>query len=430
MSDQQIISLIKKEIRRQQDTLMLIPSENYVSLEVRKTLGSVLTNKYSEGYPGKRYYQGNALIDQVEALAQERAQKIFSVPHANVQAYSGSIANLAILNLFLEPQDVLLSQSLEMGGHLSMGQSASATSRYYQAQHYRLTEKGEIDWSDLEEKVKKYSPKLIFCGGTAYTKVLDFARFAQIADQAKAFLVADISHVAGLVVGGVHPSPVKHVHLVMTTTHKTLRGPRGAIIMATQKGLQKDPKIAEKIDRSVFPGLQGGPHNNNIAAIAVSLFEAQAPLFKEYAHQVVINAKFLAQSLVKHGYDLVGQGTQNHMIWLDLSESKVEAWVAALALEVAGMIVNRQMVPFDRQTAYYPSGIRLGTPAVTTRGMREKEMKLVADLFHQTISVASESFSSDDLKSKKEIKGKIMLNKKLLNLKDQVAKLCHSFPIE
>ena len=436
-SDPLIASLIKKESFRQQETLMLIPSENYVSPAAREALGSILTNKYSEGYPNKRYYQGNKFVDKIESLAEERAKKIFCVPHANVQAYSGSPANLAILASLVEGRGPILSQALPMGGHLSMGQKASITSRFFQAKYYGLTKEGEINWQELEKKAKQHRPQIIFCGGTAYTKILDFPRFSEIADKTGAFLIADISHVAGLVVGAVHPSPANFAHVIMTTTHKTLRGPRGAIIMVTHKGLAKDPELGKKINRSVFPGLQGGSHNNNIASIAAILKEAQSKSFKTYARQVVSNCQTLANQLIKLCFDLVGGGSENHMIWIDLSKRKIDGWVAAWVLEAAGMVVNRQTVPFELKPAYYPSGLRIGTPAVTTRGMNRKEMLKIADWFNQAIEIGEtinlgaigSADKVQDQKARGKFKRHIFDKKELLDIKNQVCELCQKFPV-
>lgn len=432
-----LFSLIKKEEKRQQETLMLIPSENYVSKNVLSALGSVLTNKYSEGYPGKRYYQGNNVVDEIEALAIERAKKLFQVPFVNVQPLSGSPANLAILSAICKVGEPILSQHLSMGGHLSMGQEASVTSKYYQAHYYGLTKEGEIDWQKLEEKAKKVKPKIIFCGGTAFTKVFDFSHFAQIAKEVNAFFVADVSHIAGLIAGGVHPSPVPFADLVMTTTHKTLRGPRGAMIMVTAKGLKKDKDLGEKINRAVFPGLQGGAHNNQIAALAVALKEASSPSFKKHARQIVKNSAVLAKELGKKDFVLIGGGSENHMIWIDLRNKGIDGWTAAWGLEAGGIIVNRQTIPFDPRPPYYPSGIRLGTPAVTTRGMKEKEMVLIGQLIDQAIEVVKKmnlkgigaKEKKKDQEARARFKKAVFQNKELIVLKRRVKRLCLSFPL-
>ncbi|MBL7078499.1 serine hydroxymethyltransferase [Candidatus Shapirobacteria bacterium] len=436
MADE-IFQLIRKEEKRQAETLMLIPSENYASRAVRRALGSVLTNKYSEGYPGKRYYQGTSIIDEVEQLAIDRAKKLFGAPHANVQPLSGSPANLAILAAICKVGEPILSQHLFMGGHLSMGQQASVSSQYYRAHYYGLTKKGEIDWKQLEAQAKKIRPKIIFCGGTAFTKIFDFARFGRIADQAGAYFVADISHIGGLVAGGAHPTPKNEAHIMMTTTHKTLRGPRGAIIMVTKKGLKKDPQLADKIDRAVFPGLQGGAHNNNIAALAVALKEAGTKSFKKYVAQVVKNSQILAEELIKGGFVLIGSGSQNHLIWLDLNNRKIDGWTAAWALEAAGIIVNRQTIPFDRRSSYYPSGLRLGTPAVTSQGMGIKEMVIIAQKIKKVIARAKKIAPRDigglnkqkDQRARKKFKQEVWADPELITIKKEVKVFCQRFPL-
>ncbi|MDP2930789.1 MAG: serine hydroxymethyltransferase, partial [bacterium] len=410
-------------------------SENYTSKAVREALGSVLTDKYSEGYPGKRYYQGNQFIDEIEKLAIERAKVVFGVPHANVQPHSGCEANLAILGALCRPGDKILSQHLSMGGHLSMGQEASVTSKYYQPYYYGLTKDGDINWQELKGQAKKYRPKIIFCGGTAFTKIFNFARFARIADEVGAFFVADISHIGGLVAANVHPSPKNYAHIIMTTTHKTLRGPRGAMIMVTSKGIKKDPELIKKIDRAVFPGLQGGPHNNNIAAIAVALKEVATPIFRKYAVQIVRNSQVLAKELIGYGFKLIGSGSENHMIWIDLANKNLDGWTVAWALEAAGIICNRQTVPFDKKSSYYPSGLRLGTPALTTRGMGEKEMRVIAKWINEVVEylrkidladIGSKDKEKDQL-ARKTLKQKILKNGFLLEIKNKVKKLCQRF---
>ncbi|TSC87994.1 MAG: glycine hydroxymethyltransferase, partial [Microgenomates group bacterium Gr01-1014_16] len=357
----------------------MIPSENYASSAVRQAMGSVFANKYAEGYPGKRYYQGNEVVDELERLCQERAKTLFDVPHVNVQPLSGSPANLAILKaLKSNPKDIQLSQALEMGGHLSMGQTVSITSEYMNAIHNGLTPDGEINWEELENLAIKHHPRIIWSGGTGYTRIFQWAKYAEIADRVGAYFVADISHIGGLVAGGAHPSPVPFAHLVMTTTHKTLRGPRGAMILVTEKGLTKDPQLAAKIDKAVFPGVQGGPHMENIASLAVALAEAQLPQFAQYAKQIVKNSQFLAHELITNNYKLIGNGTQNHMLWIDLRNQNIDGWTVAWGLESAGIIANRQTVPDETGSPYFPSGLRMGTPAVTTRGMKETEMKMIA----------------------------------------------------
>lgn len=429
--------LIAQEEKRQQETLALIPSENHTSLAVRRALASRLTDKYSEGYPKKRYYQGNQFVDKIETLAIERAKKLFAVEHVNVQPYSGSPANLEILGALCGYGEVILSQHLNMGGHLSMGQTASWTSHYFKAYHYGLTKNGDIDWQELEEKALKYHPKVIFSGGTGFTKIFDFARYAKIADKVGAYLIADISHIAGLVVGGAHPSPVKYAHIIMTTTHKTLRGPRGAMIMVTKKGLRKDPDLAKKIDFSVFPGHQGGPHNNQIAALAIALKEAETAAFRRYAKQIVKNSHVLAEALKTKGFNLVGGGSENHMIIADLTNKNIDGWTAAWALEAVGLVANRQTVPFD-PSPYYPSGLRLGTPAVTTRGMKEKEMKIIAEVINDVIEYVRKmdlrgigsKVKVKDQAARRWFKKAIFKDKKLQVLAARVKKLTKNFPLK
>jgi glycine hydroxymethyltransferase len=432
-TDPQIYELIKDEERRQKDVLEMIPSENYTSKAVMEALGTVLTNKYSEGYPNKRYYQGNEVADKVELLAQERVKKLFGVPYANVQAYSGSPANAAIYFALLEPKDKIMGLSLAFGGHLTHGAALTSSSRFYTSVPYTLGQDGRLDYDAIEKQALAENPKIIVCGFTAYPRVIDFKRFAQIADKVGAYLMADISHITGLVVAGEHPSPVPYAHVVMTTTHKSLRGPRGAIIMVTQKGLKKNPDMGKKIDSAIIPGLQGGPHDNQTAAIAVALLEASKPSFKKYGAQIVKNSKALAEELARMGYDLVSGGSDNHLILIDLRNKKVNGATAALALEVAGVVLNKNGVPFDTNPPFYPSGIRLGTPALTTRGMREKEMKKVAQFMDRAIQeIAGWEFPKDKVERTKVWKGykeKIYKNKKLLQIAKEVKMFCNKFPV-
>jgi glycine hydroxymethyltransferase len=373
--DPQMNDLISREKARQREVLELIASENYVSKEVLEALGSVLTNKYAEGYPRKRYYGGNAVIDEIEELAIERARKAFRLPldwHVNVQPYSGSPANLAVYSALLEPGDTVMSLDLAHGGHLTHGSKVNFSGKTYNFVHYGLSPKtGRLDYMEILKLADRVKPKIILCGFTAYPREIDFRKFSEIADKTKAIAMADISHISGLVVADVHPSPVPMFDVVTTTTHKTLRGPRGAIIMC------KD-KYATAIDKAIFPGMQGGPHENAIAAIAVTLKEATTPQFKRYAEQVVKNCKALAKSLQDFGFKLVSDGTDNHLILIDLTNKNITGKEAQLVLEEAGIVVNRNMVPFDPRTPMDPSGIRIGTAAVTTRGMKEREMSKIA----------------------------------------------------
>ncbi len=371
-SDPEVAALIETETERQNETIDLIPSENYVSRAVLEAVGNVFTNKYSEGYPGKRYYEGQQIVDRLEQLAVDRAQRLFGVDHANVQPYSGSPANLAVYLAFLEPGDTVMGMALPMGGHLTHGWGVSATGKWFRAVQYGVSpETGRIDLDEVRELALRERPKLVFCGGTAIPRTIDFAGFAEIAREIDAVLCADIAHIAGLVAGGAHPTPVGHADVISTTTHKTLRGPRGAMLMATEEH-------ASAIDRAVFPGLQGGPHNHTTAAIAVALEEASRPNFSDYAHQIVANAKALAAALSDRGFDLVSGGTDNHLILVDLRSKEVPGKPAAQALDRARITTNYNMVPFDPRKPFDPSGIRIGTPAVTTRGMKEPEMETIA----------------------------------------------------
>jgi glycine hydroxymethyltransferase len=374
----QIFALLAKEEKRQQQTINLIASENFVSSAVRRTLGSVLTNKYAEGYPGKRYYQGNKIIDEIEKLAITWAKKLFRVPYANVQPYSGTPANMAVYLTLAQSGDTIMGMDLRAGGHLTHGAKVSFSGKLFKAVSYGVDKNGWLDYEEIEKLALKNRPKIIWCGATAYPRIIDWQKFSQIASKVNAWLVADIAHYAGLIVGGVYPSPAPFAHVITTTTHKTLRGPRGAMIMVTKKGRQKDPNLGQKIDAWVFPGIQGGPHLNNIAAIAVALKEASQPAFKKYAQQVVKNASVLAKELQKQGFNLVSGGTDNHLLLIDLRNKKISGREAAEKLEQVGIIVNKNSVPGDPNPPTNPSGIRLGTPAVTTMGMKEKEMVQIA----------------------------------------------------
>ena len=432
-ADPEIANLIKLEEKRQQDVLEMIPSENYASQAVMSALGTVLTNKYSEGYPKRRYYQGNKIIDSIESLAQDRAKKLFGVPYVNVQALSGSPANSAVYFALLDYKDKLMGLSLAFGGHISHGLSLSFSGRYFTPVQYELGKDGYLDYDAIKELAIREKPKLIICGFTAYPRLIDFKRFGQIADHVGAYLMADIAHIAGLIAAGVHPSPVPYAHVITTTTHKTLRGPRGALIMVTQKGLQKNQDLGKKIDSAIIPGLQGGPHDNQTAAIAVALKEASTPAFKKYGQQIVKNSKALASSLLTYDFDLVSGGTDNHLILIDLREKGVNGKIAAYALEVANIVLNMNGVPFDTQPPLYPSGIRLGTPAITTRGMREKEMAKIA----QWINRAVEEVKNEKLPDEKDKRADFIKqfhtradkNKNLLIIAAEVKYLTNKFPV-
>src|SRR3989344_16211 len=382
MRDKKITDLIKKEAKHKKETIDLIASENFVSADVREALGSVLTNKYSEGYPGKRYYPGNVYYDEFEDIAKERALKIFHLNskewHVNVQPYSGSPANLAILTALAEPGETIMGMALSSGGHLTHGHRVSATGKFWRSVQYTVDPKtGLIDFKAVKKLAQKEKPKIIISGFTAYPRAVEFKKFGEIAKNVGAYHVADISHIAGLVSAGAHPSPFSYTDAVMTTTHKTLRGPRGAVIFCRKE-------LAEKIDKAVFPGLQGGPHNNATAAKTVAFFEAFQPSFKNYARQIVKNAKTLGEALTKKGFRLVTDGTDTHLLLLDAQSVGLDGMSAEKRLEAVGIIANRNTIPGD-PSPFKPSGIRIGTPAVTTMGMKEKEMKQIADLIYQTL---------------------------------------------
>lgn len=430
-----VLRLIKEEEKRQRETLMMIPSENYASKAVREAVGSVLMNKYAEGYPGRRYYQGNAVVDKVEGLAIEKAKSLFKVAHVNVQPYSGSPANDAVLFGLLNVGDKIASLKLSAGGHLTHGHpDITFSGRFFKSYQFGGDEEGVIDYEEAEKLIFRSKPKLIIIGTTSYPLFVDWKRFSQMADKVGAWLVADISHVVGLILGGVYPSPVEFAHIVTTTTHKTLRGPRGAMIMITKKGVKKDPEVVAKIDRAVFPGLQGGPHNNTTAGILQALIEAESPKFKRYAFWVVKNAKVLAENLKKGGLTLVGGGTDSHLMVVDLRPIGLSGNVVAEALEVAGIVVNRNSVPNDDMPPFYPSGIRLGTPAITTRGMREKEMRKIAGWILKVVDymLPYKLPENSDERSQflKDFREKIKRDKILLGIAKEVRSLCLRFPIE
>ncbi len=433
--DPKISQLIKLEQNRQKQGLELIPSENYVSPAVLQAMGSILTNKYSEGYPQKRYYGGNEYIDQIELLAIERAKKLFGVEHVNVQPYSGSPANLALTMAVCQPGDTIMGLNLVDGGHLTHGWKVSATGIFFNSVPYHVLSNGRVDFAEVKALAKKHKPKLIWTGATAYVYQYEFDRFAEIADSIGAYLVADIAHIAGLVATNNHQNPVPYVHLVTTTTHKTLRGPRGAMIMVTKKGMQKDPELASKVDKAVFPGLQGGPHDQTTAAIAVALNEAAKPQFKRYSSQIVKNAKSLAKQLISNGFKLVGNTTENHLMLVDLTPifGPGGGYFAQYALDRAGITLNKNTIPAEPSSPYFPSGIRLGTPALTTRGMKEKEMKRVANWITEVIDEVK-SFSLPKQKEERSsylLKYRLFVNKNatIKKIKQAIKKFNRSFPI-
>lgn len=435
MKDTAISQLIEQEKARQSKTLMLIPSENYASADVQEALGSPLGNKYSEGYAGARYYQGNEHIDAIERLAVQRAKDLFKVPHANVQPYSGSPANSAIYFALLEPGDTIMGLKLSAGGHLTHGHpDITFSGKYFMSVQYDVDKDGLINLEYVRKLAQEHKPKIITVGTTAYPRIFDWKVWRAIADEVGAYLLADISHIAGLIAGGAHPSPVPYADVIMTTTHKTLRGPRGAMIMVTQTGLDKDPDMGKKIDRAVFPGLQGGPHNHTTAAIAVALGEALRPDFKDYAAQIIKNAATLAQSLTDFHLSLVTHGTDNHLMIIDLQKENLVGNIVAEALEVAGIVVNRNSVPHDPNPPFYPSGIRIGTPAVTTQGMKEKEMKMIGAWIAQVIAEVHDVRLPNDREKRrsfmKQFKSDIQSNENLLKIAREVESLCKEFPIK
>jgi glycine hydroxymethyltransferase len=434
-TDIQIYDLIKAEERRQKDGLEMIPSENYVSEAVREAMGSVLTNKYSEGYPKKRYYGGNEYIDEIEIQTQERVKSILQVEHANVQPYSGSPANFAVYVAVCEPGDTVLGLNLPDGGHLTHGWKASATAKFFNTVPYHVKADGRVDIDEVWKLAKEHKPKLIWTGATAYVYQYEFDKFAEIADSVGAYFAADIAHVIGLVISGVHTNPVPYAHIVTSTTHKTLRGPRGGIITVTRRGIEKDPELPKKIDQAVFPGLQGGPHDHQTAGIAVALKEAGSASFRRYGKHIVDNAKTLAENLMDRGLKLVGDGTENHLILMDLVPMLGPGGgvFAQHALGVAGITVNKNTIPKDPSSPFYPSGIRLGTPAITTRGMKEREMKKIAVWISDAIKEVKGHRLPDGKEYRmgylKIFKEDIVKNKKLLAIAKEVKTLCARYPL-
>ncbi len=384
-----IEKLIKREIVRQNNTIDLIPSENLMSADILAILGSPLANKYSEGYPGKRYYPGNVIYDEIEIIAQELAIKAFGLKTnkwaANVQSYSGSPANLAVYTGLLAPGDTFMGMNLAAGGHLTHGHKVSITGKFFNAVQYGIQVGGKIDYSEIFKLTKKYKPKLIVSGATAYPRKIDFKKFGEIAMSCSAYHMADISHIAGLVLTKNHPSPFKYAHIVTMTTHKTLRGPRGAVIFSRKESLMSGQgMINEAIDKAVFPGMQGGPHNNQTAAIAQCFDEAMKPGFKKYGDQIIKNTKALGEGLKNKGFKLVTGGTDNHLLLIDLNNLNISGKDAEKMLEDNGIIANRNSILGDK-SPFNPSGIRVGTPSITTRGMKERDMEVIASLMHRVI---------------------------------------------
>jgi glycine hydroxymethyltransferase len=440
MIDLQLKKLAAQELKRQREGIELIPSENYASSAVRKLLASYFVNKYSEGYPYKRYYGGNEVVDEVETLAQERAKKLFQVVHANVQPYSGSPANLAVYLAICNPGDVIMGQALTAGGHLTHGHHVSATGIFFKSVPYfvksQVGPKEDLfDFAAIRQLAKKHRPKLIWVGGTAHPLVFNYQKFAQIADEVGAYLAADIAHIAGLIAAGVHPSPAKHVHIITTTTHKTLRGPRGGIIMVTAKGINKDPQLPQKIDKAVFPGLQGGPHDNQTAAIAMALFEAQQPSFKKYAVQIVKNSQALASVLIKGGLKLIAGRSENHLLLVDLTPifGPGGGIFVQQALDRIGLTLNKNTIPTEPSSPFYPSGVRLGTPAMTTRGMKAKDMQFIGKKILETINEIKHYRLPADKEERKnyllQFKKEIWCNRTLAQLRKQVRQYALCFPL-
>lgn len=417
LKDKKIQELIDAEERRQTNGLEMIPSENHSSKDVRKASGSILTDKYSEGYPGMRYYAGCEFVDQVENIAIDRAKELFGVTHANVQPHSGSPANQAIYYALVDPGDTIMGMSLFFGGHMTHGLKVNFSGTYYNSVQYTTDKDGFMDYEAIAALALEHKPKLIMAGTTAYPRIIDWVKMRTIADSVGAWLSADISHISGLVVSGDHPSPVGIADVVMTTTHKTLRGPRGALILCNgneSNPLKKPERTKENIpsliDRAVIPGLQGGPHNHQTAAIAVALGEALTPEFKLYGNQIAKNAKTLSKELISLGFNLVTGGTDNHLMVVDLNNKDISGKQAEKALSFAGITVNKNTVPFDPRSPYDPSGIRLGTPALTTRGMKEYEMKQIAVWIDEAIKNAGNE-------------------KYLKNLHETITKFTRDFPL-
>ncbi|QDG54319.1 serine hydroxymethyltransferase [Persicimonas caeni] len=403
-TDQDVYDIIRAEEERQANTIRLIASENYTSRAVLQATGSVLTNKYSEGYPGRRYYEGQDFTDAVENLARDRGKELFGAEHVNVQPYSGSPANLAAYYALCDVGDSVLGMGLPFGGHLTHGWKVNFSGRFYDAHHYGVDKETHlIDYDEVRRVAKEVKPKVIFCGASAYPRTIDFERFAEIAEEVGAKLVADIAHISGLVAAGVHPSPVPVADVVSSTTHKTLRGPRGGLLMCKEE-------YAKDIDRAVFPALQGGPHMHAIAALAIAFKEALQPDFKDYAAQIVSNARAMADAFNERGFDLVSGGTDNHLLLVDVTGRGSTGKIASTAMAKAGIVCNANSIPFDERSPFDPSGIRIGTPSVTTRGMKEDEMRQIVAWTDEAIA------NADDDAVLERIRG-------------EVEELCGEFPV-
>lgn len=399
--DFEIYDAIKKELNRQKHTLELIASENFVSKAVLETAGSILTNKYAEGYSNKKYYGGCEFIDIAETLAVERAKKLFNADHANVQPHSGANANFAVYFALLQPHDKILGMNLTSGGHLTHGSPVNVSGSYFEVISYNVDKNGFIDYDNVRSLALEHKPKLIIAGASAYPREIDFARFRQIADEVGAYLMVDMAHIAGLIIAGIHQSPIPYADVVTTTTHKTLRGPRGGMILCKEA-------LAKKIDKAVFPGTQGGPLEHIIAAKAVAFGEALKPEFTEYQKQIVKNAKTLANELIKQGFDLVSGGTDNHLILIDLTKQNITGKDFEEMLDKVGITVNKNTIPNETRSPFITSGVRVGTPNITTRGMKEEQMKQIARIMAKVLTATD--------------KEKTMLKK-------EVRQLCDEFPI-
>jgi glycine hydroxymethyltransferase len=389
-----ILDLIQKETTRQANTIRLIASENYTSPEILSALGSSLTNKYSEGYPHYRYYEGQEFIDQIEILAIESAKQLFQAQFANVQAYSGSPANLAVYLALLNPNDTILGLSLASGGHLTHGHKVSISGKWLNSTSYGLTTEGYIDYEQIEKLAQEHKPKLIISGHSAYPRQVDFKKIGEIAKNIGAYHLADISHISGLVATGLHPHPFPDADIITTTTHKILRGPRGALI------LTNNSELAHKIDKAIFPGLQGGPHNNNIAGIAIALEDALKPEYTDYCKQVIQNAKALAKALKNRGFNIVSGDTENHLILVDLRNKGIDGDTLSKALNSVNIETNKNSIPFDTASPFKPNGIRLGTPATTTLGLKEQDMGIIAEFINQVVNNIDNQTQLDIIKTK------------------------------
>jgi glycine hydroxymethyltransferase len=430
-----VFQLVDQEEQRQKELIGLIPSENNSSPDVLSVLSSCLSSKYSEGYAGRRYYEGNQIIDQLELLAIERLKQLFGVPYTNVQAYSGSPANSAILFALLEPGDTLMGLQLGSGGHLTHGHpKVTFSGKYFNAVQYGLDANDRIDFDRMLALAKEHRPKVIIAGTTSYPFILDFAKFREVADAVDAWLVADISHITGLVIGNEHPSPVPDVDVIMTTTHKTFRGPRGAAILVTERGMDRDPKLDRAMDSAIIPGLQGGPHNATTAGIALATQEAARPEFKTYAQQIRKNANMLADTLMSQGVKLMGNGTENHLLVIDLTPYSAGLGTqVAYAMDVAGMYANRNAIPNEPCSPFYPSGVRLGTPLATTRGMKEAEMEMIGQWIARVIDIVKDDTMPTEKTERKSFvcafKQKALENADLLAIREEVKAVASQFPL-